>query len=192
MATKAAQLGLGQASTVPKKSSVDRREPSGGAFTMFTGPQVKQFKEAFNMIDQDGDGRVTESDLKIMLSNLGQTPTSTLLDNLLSTRQGNDKSQGINFTQFLTMMGEHLLELDPEQDLIDAFACFDDGDKGFVGVAEMRKYLGEMGDRMDDREIDRLFSGQFTDRQGRFNYLEFAKVLKVNDGEPERDDKLVS
>lgn len=38
---------------------------------MFTPQQVKQFKEAFNMIDQDGDGRVTESDLKIMLSNLG-------------------------------------------------------------------------------------------------------------------------
>lgn len=38
---------------------------------MFTPQQVKQFKEAFNMIDQDGDGRVTEEDLKVMLSNLG-------------------------------------------------------------------------------------------------------------------------
>ena len=39
---------------------------------MFTPNQVKQFKEAFNMIDQDGDGRVTEGDLKVMLSNLGE------------------------------------------------------------------------------------------------------------------------
>ncbi len=39
---------------------------------MFTPQQVKQFKEAFNMIDQDGDGRVTEQDLVIMLSNLGK------------------------------------------------------------------------------------------------------------------------
>jgi len=38
---------------------------------MFTTEQVKQFKEAFNMIDQDGDGRVTEDDLRVMLSNLG-------------------------------------------------------------------------------------------------------------------------
>ena len=44
---------------------------------MFTPTQVKQFKEAFNMIDQDGDGRVTEADLKVMLSNLGK---SILLD----------------------------------------------------------------------------------------------------------------
>lgn len=39
-------------------------------------------------------------------------------------------------------------------------------------------------------QIDRLFSGPFTDRQGRFNYVEWAKVLRVNDGEEERDDKL--
>lgn len=40
---------------------------------MFSTDQVKQFKEAFNMIDQDGDGRVTEEDLKVMLSNLGES-----------------------------------------------------------------------------------------------------------------------
>ncbi|ORX38536.1 putative myosin, light chain 2, 20 kDa [Kockovaella imperatae] len=188
MATKASSLGLGHASSSLKKPSHDRREPSGGAFTMFTPSQVKQFKEAFNMIDQDGDGRVTESDLKIMLSNLGQTPTSKLLNDLLNSRE--DTRSGVNFTQFLSMMGEHLLELDHEQEIVDAFACFDEGDKGVVQVSEMRKWLGELGDRMEDWEIERLFSGQFTDRQGRFNYTEFAKVLRVNDGEPERDDKL--
>lgn len=109
------------------------------------------------------------------------------------------------------MMGEHLLELDPEEDMVEAFACFDDGDKGFVDIKEMRKRLGELGGRMEDWEvrllksctprssarvdhsqIDRLFSGPFTDRQGRFNYVEFAKVLRVKDGEEERDDKLVT
>lgn len=70
--SKMATLGLGHASTAPRRSTHDRREPSGGAFTMFSPQQVKQFKEAFNMIDQDGDGRVTEGDLKVMLSNLGK------------------------------------------------------------------------------------------------------------------------
>ena len=70
--SKMAHLGIGHASSAPKRSSHDRREPSGGAFTMFTPIQVKQFKEAFNMIDQDGDGRVTENDLRVMLSNLGE------------------------------------------------------------------------------------------------------------------------
>ncbi|EJT46896.1 myosin, light chain 2, 20 kDa [Trichosporon asahii var. asahii CBS 2479] len=163
---------------------------------MFTPQQVKQFKEAFNMMDQDGDGRVDEKDLRAMLTNLGQTPTPTLLDGLLSSRPGGaaatdeEKASGINFTQFLAMMGERLLSLDEEHDMLEAFACFDDGDKGYVMVDEVRPVLKEMGDRMTDEEIDRLFSGPFTDRQGRFNYVEWAKVLRVNDGEPEREDAI--
>lgn len=99
-----------------------------------------------------------------------------------------------------------MLELDPEHDILEAFACFDEGDKGWVDVREMRQWLSELGDRMTDKEvsgdgeicsvahakIDRLFMGPFTDRQGRFNYVDFAKTLRVNDGEPERDDKLTT
>jgi hypothetical protein len=39
-------------------------------------------------------------------------------------------------------------------------------------------------------QIDRLFKGPFTDRQGRFNYIEWAKVLRVNDGEGEKENSL--
>jgi myosin regulatory light chain 12 len=55
------------------------------------------------------------------------------------------------------MMGEHLLELDPEEDIVDAFSCFDEGDKGVVDVKEMRKFLGELGDRMEDWEVSPLW-----------------------------------
>lgn len=95
---------------------------------------------------------------------IGQTPTPALINSLLSSRPGNEtpsssaKQQGINFTQFLAMMGEHLLELDPEEDIVDAFACFDEGDKGVVDIKEMRKHLGELGDRMEDWEVSSLGS----------------------------------
>lgn len=63
------------------------------------------------------------------------------------------KTRGVNFTMFLTMMGEHLLELDPEADMLEAFACFDENDEGKVKVEEMRKWLSEVGDRMDSQEV---------------------------------------
>ena len=49
-----------------------RREPSG-AFQLFQAPQVQQFKEAFSLIDQDGDGIVSEKDLKAVFANLGES-----------------------------------------------------------------------------------------------------------------------
>lgn len=66
---------------------------------MFTPDQVKQFKEAFNMIDQDGDGRVTEDDLRVMLSNLG-TSISHLQYGILMKRSNTNS----NITQLLTFI----------------------------------------------------------------------------------------
>lgn len=47
-----------------------RREPSG-VFSLFQPAQIQQFKEAFQLIDHDKDGWVSESDLKEIFSSLG-------------------------------------------------------------------------------------------------------------------------
>jgi len=137
---------------------------------------------------------VTEKDLKEIFTSLGITPSKDMLDGLLSARPGGHnksasivytdeppKDRGVNFTMFLTMMSERLFEFDTEAELVEAFESFDENDSGMVKVDEMRKWLSEVGERMDQREIDRLLKGPFTDRQGNFNYREWVKVLRVND-----------
>ena len=47
-----------------------RREPSG-VFSLFQAPQIQQFKEAFQLIDHDKDGWISESDLKEIFTSLG-------------------------------------------------------------------------------------------------------------------------
>lgn len=54
---------------------------------------------------------------------------------------------------FLTMMGEHLYDFDADSELLAAFECFDEGDSGFVKCDEIRKWLGDVGERMDDVEV---------------------------------------
>ncbi|PFH54858.1 hypothetical protein AMATHDRAFT_52859 [Amanita thiersii Skay4041] len=166
-----------------------RREPSG-VFSLFQASQIQQFKEAFQLIDHDKDGWVSETDLKEIFSSLGITPSRQTLDELLSARPGTHgrsnsleesvSDRGINFTMFLTMMGERLFEFDTEAELLEAFESFDENDSGFVKVDEMKKWLSEVGERMDQREIDKFLKGPFTDRQGNFNYREWVKVLRVN------------
>ncbi|KAG5720452.1 putative myosin regulatory light chain, partial [Termitomyces sp. T112] len=161
-----------------------RREPSG-VFSLFKPPQIQQFKEAFQLIDHDKDGWVTEDDLKEIFSSLGITASKQMLDDLLSARPGGGRmayseDRGINFTMFLTMMSERLFEFDTEKELLEAFESFDENDTGMVKVAEMRKWLGEVGERMDKDEIERLLEGSFSDRQGQFHYREWVKVLRVN------------
>ncbi|KAG8781261.1 hypothetical protein FRB91_011922 [Serendipita sp. 411] len=162
--------------------SRSRREPSG-VFTLFQPAQVQQFREAFSLIDQDGDGTVSEEDLKKIFASLGLTANKDVLHELISSRPGgqlDNSGDGVNFMEFLTMMGEHLFEFDGEAELIEAFESFDENDTGFVKCEDMRRWLAEVGERMDQAEIDRFLKGPFTDRQGNFNYREWVKVLRVN------------
>ena len=61
--------------------------------------------------------------------------------------------RGITFPMFLTMMGEHLYDFDTEAELLEAFECFDESDSGFVKCDEMRKWLSDVGEKMDSYEV---------------------------------------
>jgi myosin regulatory light chain 12 len=65
---------------------------------------VRQFKEAFAMIDQDSDGLIDANDLRAMLTSMGKAPSATQIDHLLADASTHNGRKGINFTQFLTSM----------------------------------------------------------------------------------------
>lgn len=50
-------------------------------------------------------------------------------------------------------MGEHLLRLDKEDVLEEAFGCFDETDQGLVDVKELRDLLATTGDKMTEEEV---------------------------------------
>ena len=45
---------------------------SSNVFSMFEQAQIQEFKEAFNMIDQNRDGFIDKEDLHDMLASLGR------------------------------------------------------------------------------------------------------------------------
>lgn len=49
-----------------------------------TEEQVAEFKEAFMLFDKDSDGRITSSELGIVMRSLGQRPTETELRNMVT------------------------------------------------------------------------------------------------------------
>lgn len=43
--------------------------------------------------------------------------------------------------------------MDDAATLSEAFACFDEKDQGVVDAAELRQWLGGVGDKMSDAEV---------------------------------------
>merc|ERR1712110_894622 len=154
---------------------------TSNVFAMFNQDQIQEFKEAFNMIDQNRDGFIDKEDLHDMLASLGKDPQEAYLDDMMSAAPG-----PINFTMFLTMFGERLNGTDPEEVIKNAFACFDEDGSGKMNEEHLRELLTTMGDRFTDEQVDEMFRDAPIDsKTGDFNYVEFTKILKHGTKEKE-------
>ena len=94
------------------------------------------------MIDQDRDGFIKDADLKDMFNSLGKEESNDYIEDMLSEASG-----PLNFTMFLTLMGEKLNGTDPEDMIRNAFASFDYEGKGVLNEDKLRPLLMGMGDR---------------------------------------------
>lgn len=146
---------------------------TSNVFAMFDQSQIQEFKEAFNMIDQNRDGFIDKEDLHDMLASLGKDPTDEYLDDMMKEAPG-----PINFTMFLTLFGEKLNGTDPEDVIRNAFGCFDTDQTGFIKEDYLRELLMTMGDRFTETECDEMFHGAPVDSKGNFNYIEFTRIIK--------------
>uniref|UniRef100_A0A3P8Y3E6 Myosin, light chain 12, genome duplicate 1 n=1 Tax=Esox lucius TaxID=8010 RepID=A0A3P8Y3E6_ESOLU len=152
------------------KGKTTKKRPqraTSNVFAMFDQSQIQEFKEAFNMIDQNRDGFVDKEDLHDMLASLGKNPTDEYLEAMMTEAPG-----PINFTMFLTMFGEKLNGTDPEDVIRNAFACFDEEGTGVIQEEYLRELLTTMGDRFTDEEVDELFREAPIDKKSNFNYLD--------------------
>uniref|UniRef100_A0A8V0ZKF9 Myosin, light chain 9, regulatory n=1 Tax=Gallus gallus TaxID=9031 RepID=A0A8V0ZKF9_CHICK len=166
------------------KAKTTKKRPqraTSNVFAMFDQSQIQEFKEAFNMIDQNRDGFIDKEDLHDMLASMGKNPTDEYLEGMMSEAPG-----PINFTMFLTMFGEKLNGTDPEDVIRNAFACFDEEASGFIHEDHLRELLTTMGDRFTDEEVDEMYREAPIDKKGNFNYVEFTRILKH--GAKDKDD----
>ena len=126
-----------------KKTAKKRAQrATSNVFAMFEQSQIQEFKEAFNMIDQNRDGFIDADDLKDMFASLGKDVKDDYVEDMLSEASG-----AINFTMFLTLFGEKMNGTDPEDVIRNAFACFDEEGSGKVDEDKLVNLLQSVGDR---------------------------------------------
>lgn len=121
-------------------------------------------REAFSVLDSNSAGYITASSVMETLSSLG------LQDSINSSAFfPANQGQQLSLPQFLNQLANILVGLSPQQELLNAFAAFDDDDSGQVDMAELRDALlntaPDPGERaLTERDIDRALDG-FTGRR---------------------------
>lgn len=78
----------------------------------------------------------------------GQNPTEEEIQGMLAEAPG-----PINFTLFLTLLGEKMSGTDPEHEILRAFESFDEKNTGVIDGDLFREVMTTMGDRFTDDEV---------------------------------------
>ncbi|CAG2172353.1 unnamed protein product, partial [Oppiella nova] len=131
--------------------------------------QVAEFKEAFMLFDKDLDGRITATELGIVMRSLGQRPTDIELKNMV-TMVDQDGNGTIEFNEFLNLMSKKMKETDKEEELREAFRVFDRNGDGFISASELRHVMTNLGEKLTDEEVEDMIREADLDGDGLVNY----------------------
>ncbi|KAI4260092.1 MAG: hypothetical protein LQ352_000471 [Teloschistes flavicans] len=182
-----------------KPALMNRMALGGDALVRLPPAQIREMRESFQILDRDNDGQVNREDVVDMLTNLGQDSSASAVSQFFPPGQ----SQTINMPLFLNTLSSLLAPLSSQQELLNAFAAFDEDDSGQIDVKELRDALlhtsPEAGGRaMTEREIDEVVN-RFTSRRafGKgmghgargdvFKYQEFTASV-IDGAEPEQKE----
>ncbi|KAH0794233.1 Calmodulin [Histomonas meleagridis] len=141
-----------------------------------TPEQIAEFREAFNIFDKDGDGRITAKELGTVMRSLGQNPSEAEIQDMVN-EVDIDGNGTIEFDEFLYMMSRQLREGDTEEEIIDAFRVFDKDGDGKISVAELTHIMKNLGEPLTQEEIDEMIAQADTNKDGIIDYAEFVHMM---------------
>ncbi|XP_012281557.1 myosin regulatory light chain 2 isoform X2 [Orussus abietinus] len=159
-----------------------RAKRSGSSvFSMFTQKQVAEFKEAFQLIDQDKDGIISKNDLRVTFDNLGKLASEKELDEMI-----NEAPAPINFTQLLNLFATRMSGSGSDEDdvVIKAFQAFDEDGK--IDGERLRHALQTWGEKFSAKEVNDAYDNMYIDDKG---FIDTPSLIAMLTGTGDDEDE---
>jgi len=142
-----------------------------------TEEQRQEIKEAFDLFDTDGSGRIDAKELKVAMRALGFEPKKEEVKRMIAEvdREGTGT---IEFQDFLDQMTVKMAERDPLEEIRKAFRLFDDDETGRISLKNLRRVAKELGETMNDEELQEMIDEADRDGDGEISEEEFIRIMK--------------
>ena len=141
---------------------------------MLSEEQIDEFKEAFILLDKDGDGTINTKELGTCMRSLGKNPTEEELQDMINEVDV-DGNGSLDFFEFLMLMTKYLSTA--EEEIKEAFRVFDKDGNGYISAEELKSMLLSSSMETTEEEIEEMIRGADKDGDGSVNYEEFAKTM---------------
>ncbi|XP_057743825.1 calcium-binding protein CML24-like [Arachis stenosperma] len=155
----------------------------------------RQFQQVFKLIDSNGDGKISTTELSETLLCLGYNKCMAKKEAERMVRALDFNGDGfVDFDEFMVVMREGIATTEEEEEggknnnnnnidqdeyLMDAFHVFDSDKNGLISAKELRRVLVNLGcDRCSIRECKRMIKSVDKNGDGFVDFDEFRSMMK--------------
>merc|ERR1712045_213221 len=121
----------------------------------FTNKQQKIFQEAFDFFDRDSDGQITKDEILTVMTNLGVEVSEEDLDKRMKEFD-KDHNGIVEFSEFVYLMKDVLVDVEDDRRLNEAFAIFDQDGNGFIDVDELGHIMNKLGQSLNIEQVKEM------------------------------------
>ena len=118
--------------------------------------EVDEIKQAFDLFDTNGTGKIDPKELKAAMQSLGfdsKNPTIYQLFADLDTPEA-ERNGGINFDDFVDAINDKLGDKESKEGIRRIFDLFiDDPNADTITLSSLKKISKELGENMSDEEL---------------------------------------
>ena len=174
---------------------INHKPPIQQSYTTnpITNPQPIQF----GLFDLDKDQKIDYHELKVAMKALGFDLPKAEIVSLLQTHgvpstPPNHPSANNNINnhppsthptrlllplpQFQNIMATRILARDPRDEILRAFDLFDEGGKGKISLADLRRVARELGEGLEEEELAAMIEEFDLDGDGAIDREEFLGI----------------
>ena len=140
-----------------------------------------EVRQIFNKFDKNGDGRISSSELKEMLSKLGPKTTSEEVNRMMAEIDKNgdgyiDLKEFREFNCYGDADGEGG-STGGDKELRDAFDLYDLDKNGVISANELHSVMKKLGEKCSLGDCRRMIKSVDADGDGNVNFEEFKKMM---------------
>ena len=141
-----------------------------------TEDEILEIKEAFDLFDTDGTGAIDPKELKAAMVSLGFEAKNQTIYQMISDLDA-DGNGAIEFRDFLDMMTARMSDKDTREDIEKVFRLFDDEKTGRITIKNLRRIAQELGETMDDAELNEMIERADSDGDGLVTLDDFYNIM---------------
>ena len=136
--------------------------------------EINALKDAIDLYDTVGDGKVDSLALADILRGIGENPTESDVQKFLKQVDpvGNKRITLDELIPIALSCKQKSRNVQP-QEFVDCLRVFDKDCSGNISSAELRQVLTTLGDKLTSEDVDMLTSG--LEHKGQVNYEEFVR-----------------